>query len=147
MGGSGLAFQGITPLPEVAQSQPWRRSPSRAQRGWVPGPWQLARHMPDVASLKGTCLSCWKPLAYQRVVKGLGHPVSWDVQGLTPPGGMCVCACVHAPAVPAQGSPGPALEAGWWEFLVHQLHPLHLTNSTVSGTQQASDPPWPLFYS
>ena len=78
MGGSGLAFQGITPLPEVAQSQPWRRSPSRAQRGWVPGPWQLARHMPDVASLKGTCLSCWKPLAYQRVVKGLGHPVSWD---------------------------------------------------------------------
>ena len=51
-----------------------------------------------------------------------------------------MCACVHVPAVPAQGSAGLAPEEGWWEFSVHYLLPLHLTNSTVSGTQQASGP-------
>ena len=89
--------------------------------------------MPGVASLKGTCLSLWKPLAYQRGVKGLGQPVSWDVPGLTPPGGVhvCVCACARP------GQPGWAPEEGWWELSIHHWLPLRLINSAVSGTQQA----------
>ena len=89
--------------------------------------------MPGVASLKGTCLSLWKPPAYQRGVKGLGQPVSWDVPGLTPPGGVhvCVCACARP------GQPGWAPEEGWWELLIHHWLPLCLINSAVSGTQQA----------
>ena len=94
---------------------------------------QLAWHVPNVASLKGTCLSLWKPLAYQRGVKGLGQPVSWDVPGLMPPGGVHVC--VRACARP--GQPGWAPEEGWWELSIHQWLLLRLTNSAVSGTQQA----------
>lgn len=79
--------------------------------------------MPDVASLKVTCLSLWKPLAYQRGVKGLGQPVSWDVPGLTSPGGVHVC--VRACARP--GQPGWAPEEGWWELSIHHRLPLRLT--------------------
>lgn len=61
--------------------------------------------VPSLASLKDVPGSLEAPLAYQRSEgAGTGH-VSWDVQGLTPPGGVHVCVFVH---VPAQGSPaGP----------------------------------------
>lgn len=104
----GLSSWRVAPLPEAEKGQSWRRSHSRAQRGRRPGLQQLAWHVPDVASLKGTCLSCLKLLGYQRGVRGLGHPVSWDVQGLMPPGG--VCALMHVLAVLAQGIAGPAPE-------------------------------------
>ena len=41
------------------------------------------------------------------------------------------CACARP------GQPGWAPEEGWWELLIHHWLLLRLTNSAVSGTQQA----------
>lgn len=48
------------PIPETEQGNPWSRTSSRAQKACSSGPWQLAWHMPDMASLKAACLPSWK---------------------------------------------------------------------------------------
>lgn len=64
--------------------------------------------MPDVASLKGTCLSCWQLLGYQRGMRGLGNPHLLGRAGTHASLGLCVCARLLVPALLAQGIAGPA---------------------------------------